>query len=103
MMIQDTQLDDAVSVAALIDSVSRERRFLAATIGFPAESTREFIASVHSANGVHVVAELDGTLVGWCDIVRHPFEGMKHVGRLGMGVRLEFRGVVSDAHWSKAL
>ena len=28
-----------------------------------------------------------GTVLGWCDIVLCLFEGMKHVGRLGMGVR----------------
>ena len=30
--------------------------------------------------------------MGWCDITPWPYEGMKHVGRLGMGVKSGFRG-----------
>jgi RimJ/RimL family protein N-acetyltransferase len=29
---------------------------------------------------------------GWCDIVRNPIEGFRHVGRLGMGLLPEYRG-----------
>ncbi len=90
-MIRDTQLEDASTLAALVDSVARERRFLAITSGFPAEGTRHFLSSLRSSNSVHVVAVIDGSIVGWCDISRVPFEGMQHVGRLGMGVKAEVR------------
>lgn len=30
-------------------------------------------------------------MIGWCDIVPRAFEGMRHVGRLGMGVRKDHR------------
>lgn len=95
MEFRDTTDADAEHVAALIDSVSRERRYLAGTVGFSVDSTRGFIASVKAAGGVHVVAVHSGEVIGWCDIVPHPFEGMQHVGRLGMGVRKDhrFRGV----------
>jgi ribosomal protein S18 acetylase RimI-like enzyme len=29
--------------------------------------------------------------VGWCDIVRNPYEGFRHVGRLGMGLLPDYR------------
>lgn len=92
MTIRDTTVEDAAAVASMIDLVARERRFLAATVGFSEESTRNFILELRSADAVHVVAELDGSLVGWCDIARLPFEGMHHVGRLGMGVKCDCRG-----------
>ncbi len=92
MTIRDTLSEDAAAVAALIDSVARERRYLAATVGFSAESTQAFIASLRSANGVHILAVIGGAVVGWCDITPLPYEGMKHVGRLGMGVKSGFRG-----------
>jgi RimJ/RimL family protein N-acetyltransferase len=91
MEIRDTTDVDAEGVATLIDSVARERRYLAGTVGFPVESTRAFVASVKAAGGVHVVAVASGEVIGWCDIVPHPFEGMQHVGRLGMGVQKNHR------------
>jgi RimJ/RimL family protein N-acetyltransferase len=91
MHIRDTTEEDAEPVAALIDSVSRERRFLAGTVGYPADANRSFIASVKAAGGVHIVAIDSAEIIGWCDITPHPFEGMKHVGRLGMGIRKDHR------------
>jgi RimJ/RimL family protein N-acetyltransferase len=92
MLIRDTLPEDAKAVAALIDAVARERRYLAATSGFPEEATAVFIASVRAAKGVHLIAIVDDSVVGWCDITRVPFEGMTHVGRLGMGVKADYRG-----------
>jgi len=91
MEIRDSAVEDAERIAALIDAVARERLFLAATAGFSADDTRAFINSTQSAGGVHVVAIESGEIIGWCDIVRHPFEGMRHSGRLGMGVRADRR------------
>ena len=39
-----------------------------------------------------MVALVDDAVVGWCDITPTSFEGMTHVGRLGMGVKAGFRG-----------
>ncbi len=91
MDIRDTVEQDAEALAVLIDSVARERRFLASTAGFPVDGTRAFIASVKASAGVHIVATESGEIIAWCDIAPHPFEGMKHAGRLGMGVRKENR------------
>src|SRR5688572_10299823 len=91
MEVRDTTEADAECLAALIDSVARERRYLAGTVGFPVDSTRAFIASVKAAGGVHIVAVASGKVIGWCDIIPHSFEGMQHVGRLGMGVQKDHR------------
>jgi ribosomal protein S18 acetylase RimI-like enzyme len=90
--IRDTHPKDAKAVSVLIDAVARERRYLAGTSGFSEEATASFIASVRAAKGVHVIALVDGAVVGWCDIAPASFEGMTHVGRLGMGVKADFRG-----------
>jgi ribosomal protein S18 acetylase RimI-like enzyme len=47
---------------------------------------------VKALNGVHLVALVGDAFVGWCDIIPTAFEGMTHVGRLGMGVKAGFRG-----------
>src|SRR5205814_8099027 len=92
MTIRDTLIEDAAAVAALIDSVSRERRYLAGTVGFSAEATQAFIASLRSANGDHIVAAIGDAVVGWCDNTPVPYAGMKHVGRSGMRVKSGSRG-----------
>jgi ribosomal protein S18 acetylase RimI-like enzyme len=93
MLIRETLPEDAKAVSILIDSVARERRYLAATAGFSEESTESFIKFVRASKGVHLVAIVDEAIVGWCDITPLSFEGMTHVGRLGMGVKAGFRGL----------
>ena len=92
MLIRDTLPGDAKAVSVLIDAVARERRYLAGTSGFSEESTESFIKFVRAAKGVHLIALVDDAVVGWCDITPLSFEGMAHVGRLGMGVKAGFRG-----------
>jgi len=92
MLIRDTLPEDAKAVSVLVDAVARERRYLAATAGFSEEATASFIAFVTAAKGVHLVALVDDAVVGWCDITPASFEGMAHVGKLGMGVKAGFRG-----------
>ena len=92
MLIRDTLPEDAKVVSVLIDTVARERRHLAATTGFSEESTESFIRFVKASNGVHLVGLVEDAIVGWCDITPASYEGMTHVGRLGMGVKAGFRG-----------
>ena len=92
MLIRDTLPEDAKAVSILIGGFARERRYLAATSGFSEEATASFIASVRAAKGVHLIAIVDDAVVGWCDITPASFEGMTHVGRLGMGVKADCRG-----------
>ncbi len=89
--IRDSVLEDGEGIAALIDAVARERLYLAGTVGFSVEDTRAYMSSTKSAGGVQLVAIETGQIVGWCDIAPVPHEGMRHVGRLGMGVRKDHR------------
>lgn len=89
--IRHTETDDASQVAVCIDSVARERRFLGDTKGFTAEQTREFIQFLNKTGGVHLVVMDGDTVVGWCDITPHTYEGLTHVGRLGMGLLPQYR------------
>jgi RimJ/RimL family protein N-acetyltransferase len=84
--------EDAEAIAACVDAVSRERRYLGNTSGFTAEQTRAFIASLSESGGIQIIVVADTQIVGWCDVTPFPFEGMRHVGRLGMGLLPSFRG-----------
>ena len=73
--------------------MARERRFIGFVAGPPLESTREFIRSILGGAGIQLLAvNPDDMVVGWCDIVRNPHEGFRHVGRLGMGLLPGYRG-----------
>jgi RimJ/RimL family protein N-acetyltransferase len=86
LTIRPTEIDDASQVAACVDSVARERRFVGNTKGFSVDQTRGFIQFINNTGGVHLVV-LDGdAIVGWCDVTPHTYEGLTHVGRLGMGL-----------------
>ena len=78
---------------AVVDAVARERRYIGFVEGPSLESTREFVRSILGGAGVQLLAvKPNDVVVGWCDIVRNPREGFRHVGRLGMGLLPGYRG-----------
>jgi ribosomal protein S18 acetylase RimI-like enzyme len=80
------------SLRAALDSVARERRFLAMLEAPPLPDVRAFVLGNLSAGNPQFVA-LDGdSVVGWCDIVRGTRAAYRHSGVLGIGVREGWRG-----------
>ena len=78
---------------AVVDAVARERRYIGFVEGPSLESTREYVRSILGGAGVLLLAVTpNDVVVGWCDIVRNPREGFRHVGRLGMGLLPDYRG-----------
>ena len=82
-----------------VDTVARERRYLALVEGPPTDAARAFVQGLRAAGGVHMVAldralpgPEDAQVVGWCDIVRDMRPGFGHGGRLGMGLLPAYRG-----------
>jgi RimJ/RimL family protein N-acetyltransferase len=84
--------DDAPSLCVCVDVVARERRYLANVCGFTVEQTRSFLTSLAASGGVQILALDEEKVVGWCDVAPLPFEGLRHVGRLGMGLLPSYRG-----------
>lgn len=82
----------ASSFAEAVDTVAKERKYLAGTRGFPVASCISFVEMIVSNNYAQYYAVDSDHVVGWCDIVPKQFEGMRHVGVLGMGVLKEYRG-----------
>jgi ribosomal protein S18 acetylase RimI-like enzyme len=84
---------DVHSFRDALDSVSRERMFLAMLEAPPLESVRQFVLSSVKFGRPHFVATEGDEIVGWCDIIPgDPETGRTHLGRLGMGVRKDHRG-----------
>jgi len=85
--------DDAESFHRCLDGVARERRWLAMTAAPPLEATRGFRRMLRDSGGIDLVAVTgDGEVVGWIDVHRPPWEGMRHAGALGMGLAAGWRG-----------
>jgi ribosomal protein S18 acetylase RimI-like enzyme len=78
---------------AVVDVVARERRYIGFVEGPGLESTRAFVRRILAGAGVQMLAVTSqNVVVGWCDIIRNPMEGFRHVGRLGMGLLPDYRG-----------
>lgn len=71
---------------AAVDSVARERKYLALLEAPPQADTRHYVLQ-NIAQGVpHFVALAAGNVVGWCDVALLPWPTQRHSGILGMGV-----------------
>jgi RimJ/RimL family protein N-acetyltransferase len=97
--IRPTQLDDAAAVAKCIDTIAKERRFIASVRGYSKEETRGYIEYLKQSDGVHLVLEITNLIAGWCDIAPGIFDGLNHVGHLTMGLLITHRG----QGWGKKL
>lgn len=77
---------------AAVDSVARERKYLAWLKGPPLAMSRTFVRENIQKGFPHFVA-LDGdTVIGWCDIVPHTNRPVFfHCGTLGIGVVKPYR------------
>lgn len=77
---------------AAVGQVAQEHRYLALLDAPPIEAVREFVLRNIREGHPQFVADLDGVVVGWCDIVPGSRPVYRHAGVLGMGVVKEMRG-----------
>jgi RimJ/RimL family protein N-acetyltransferase len=92
VVIRPATDDDAAAFHECLDAVARERNGLAMTAAPPSALVAEFRRQLRAAGGIDLLAFSGQDVVGWIDIHRPPWEGMHHVGSLGMGVRRDHRG-----------
>ncbi|MBT2326026.1 GNAT family N-acetyltransferase [Variovorax paradoxus] len=71
---------------AALDTVAREKRYLAFTQAPPKEEAFAFYRSIIANGMCHFVALLDGQVVGWCDVLPTHGQARSHVGTLGIGL-----------------
>jgi ribosomal protein S18 acetylase RimI-like enzyme len=83
--------EDIPAFREVLDSVARERKYLAMLEAPPLDAAQAFIMGIIKAGHAQFVAETDGKIVGWCDAVPGA-AGTAHIANLGMGVHRDFRG-----------
>lgn len=82
----------AASFHACLDTVAREKRYLAQTFALPLERIQGFVHDSVVNDAVQFVA-LDGErVVGWADVFPAWADAIAHCGGLGMGVLPAWRG-----------
>lgn len=72
-------------------AVAAEKWYLATVDGWSLEDTRAFLRHIVEGDLPQATGFAEGVVVGFCDIVPGAAIGFTHVGRLGMGVRSEWR------------
>ena len=82
---------DIADYQACLDTVCRERCFLARPEAPPIAQSRAWATQHIQRSLPLVVAVVGAQVVGWCDITPHEGEWFAHRGRLGMGVHPDFR------------
>ena len=75
-----------------LDSVARERKYLAILEAFPVEAMRSFVLNQIRMDAPAFAAVEGGDVVGWCDIQRMTRPTYFHRGEVGLGVVTERRG-----------
>lgn len=75
-----------------VDSVARERKYLAFLEGPPIHTTVSFVQNNINDGWPHFVALSGEKIIGWCDITSLDRPVFAHVGSLGIGVLADYRG-----------
>lgn len=92
ILIKPIAESDIESFRECLDTVARERKFLALLEAPSVENVRAFVTQNISAQIPQVVAKEAQRVVGWCDIQPGWHHTLQHCGSLGMGVLPEYRG-----------
>jgi ribosomal protein S18 acetylase RimI-like enzyme len=77
---------------AAVDSVAKERRYLAMLEAPSFTRTRRLVLDSLKAGAAHVVAVADGEVIGWCDLRPKTAPTLRHSAVLGMGIVAAYRG-----------
>jgi RimJ/RimL family protein N-acetyltransferase len=91
VQIRPVRESDAPSLCAAVAAVAAEKWYLATVDGFSIEQTSAFVNHIVANSLPQVIAVAGERVLGFCDILPNPAKGFTHVGRLGMGVRREWR------------
>ena len=90
--IRPITAEDIEGFHRAVDAVARERKYLALLEALPLASTRKFVLENIAKGNPQFVVMADGSVVGWCEVVRLDRTAHAHAGVLGMGLLPLFRG-----------
>ena len=83
---------DIDGFAAVFDAVVKERKYLLTLETPPIDEVSDIVHTAIENNYAQYVAEIEGKIVGWADITPRQKGSVRHIGELGMGVAIGYRG-----------
>jgi ribosomal protein S18 acetylase RimI-like enzyme len=83
--------DHIVGYCAAVDSVARERKYLAFLEGPPYQQSYDFVMENMQKKLPHLVAICENNVIGWCDIASLHRPIFEHAGGLGIGIISGYR------------
>lgn len=92
-LVRAIQLADVEGFRAALDEVARERLYLLFEEAPSLERMTAFVEANIRSRNPQFVAVVDGTIVGWCDVLRETGRPTRtHCGSLGIGLVGRHRG-----------
>ena len=89
--------DDVKELAATINELVEEGAEIAKTTKVSVNEEKKWLMQVMDAikrkEKVMLLAEMDGKVIGGCEVSRDSFDVSRHVGTLGVGLQRESRGL----------
>lgn len=92
IQVRAIQESDIEGFREVLDSVAKEKRYLAQFEAPTIERTIAFVTEGIANNVSQFVALDENTIVGWADIFPNKYPSMTHSGSLGIGLLSEYRG-----------
>ena len=92
MIIREFRKSDTASFCDAIGEVAQERRYILTTEAPSLQKINEWVETYLNEPHAHFIAEDNGRVVGWADIIRLKRPSLAHIGNLGMGVLAAYRG-----------
>lgn len=97
VIFRHPKISDAAGLKDLINSLVMEKTDIAKTTQVTIQQEKAWlddaIKSIKEKNKVIIIAEMDGKIIGSCDITRDPYDVSRHVGTLGVGLTKSARGI----------
>lgn len=91
LLVRSITIEDSNGFRTALDSVARERRFLALLEAPPLDEIERFLSRNLDCGSIQLIAVENRTIVGWCDIILRQDIGFTHIGRVGLGVVESYR------------
>lgn len=92
MIIRDLLADDAVDYQLLLGEVYSESGAFFTNRTPTVQDVAARLRGAMLRREAHLVAEHQGRLLGWVDVVPYSFDSLNHAGNLSIGVRAAARG-----------
>ncbi|MDO6706003.1 GNAT family N-acetyltransferase [Photobacterium sp. 1_MG-2023] len=92
VIITPVSSSHVISFHQCLDTVAKEKQYLAQTAALPLETFTQFVKENVANDAIQWIALAGQQVVGWADIFSHWAPTLRHRGQLGMGVHPDFRG-----------